>query len=211
LRGIVGFIALFFYFWALPQIDLGTAVMLNYTAPIFAVLASLILGHEKISNSVKSIIAVAFAGVYLLISPHWDIKPAPMLAGLLSGCLAGIVHVLIRQTPKEEKPLMIIFYFTVSSTVGSCLMLGHFPWVGPTMKEWFWLALVTVSSFGGQVLLTHSLKSAPVSVVSPFGYITPVLGMLIGWLIWKESPTAMSLVGSAVVIGCGFLLYRKHS
>ncbi len=33
-RGAVGFVALTLYFWAVSRLDLGTAVMLNYTSPM---------------------------------------------------------------------------------------------------------------------------------------------------------------------------------
>lgn len=208
LRGIIGFVALFLYFWCLPKIDLGTAVMLNYTAPIFAVIVSVIFFHEKISSAIKTAILGSFIGVYLLVSPHWQPEFLPLLAGLLSGCFAGIVHVLIRQTHREEQPITIIFYFTLTATIGSWLLLWKYPWIGPTPMEWFWLGIITLSSFVGQLLLTHSLKAAPVSVVSPFGYITPVLGLILGWLFWKEIPTPLSLVGSAIVIICGFVMFK---
>lgn len=211
-RGVIGFIAMYLYFWCLPKIDLGTAMMLNYTAPIFAVLVSVAFFKERCSHLVKAAILGSFAGVYLLVSPQWHLGITPLLAGLLSGCLAGMVHVLIRQMDKDESPFTIIFYFTAVSTVGSAAILfSSSGWEPPSLLEWGLLLVITLTSFAGQLFMTHALRSAPVSVVSPFGYITPVLGLGLGYLFWRQVPATGSLVGGAIVILCGLIMYRRYT
>lgn len=210
-RGLVGFVAMTFYFWSIPRIHLGTAMMLNYTAPIFAIILTHLFMHEKTSALQKIIIGLSFAGVYFLTAPDLAASPFPLFVGLLSGLLAGMVHILIRQSHQDETPLVIIFYFTVISTIGSAALLPLGGFLAPTPKEWLALLIVTVSSFIGQVGLTYSLRTAPVSVVSPFGYFSPVLGVFLGWLFWKEIPGGSSLAGSALIILCGTGLYRLHS
>ncbi len=206
-RGIVGFIALQCYFWALPQLPLGMAVMLNYTAPIFAVIFSFLLLGERPPLVVKLCLAVSFGGIYLLSSSSLAGGAAPALAaGLTSGLLAGSVYVMIRHSHKGDDPLLVIFYFVLSATIGSGALLIKTGWVAPNGREWLELLFITATSFAGQLYLTRSLRKAPVWVVSPFGYLTPVLGYFLGVLLWKEIPTLRSLVGGAVVITCGVVM-----
>ncbi len=207
-RGIIGYIALQCYFWALPQLTLGTGVMLNYTAPIFAVILSLLILKEKPPIVVIVSLFFSFLGVYFLASPEMPGKPLAIFAGLLSGILAGFVHVLIREGNKTDPPFRIIFYFTLASTIGSGLLLLKSGWVSPSANEWFGLAAITVSSLLGQLFLTYSLQKAPVWVVSPFGYLTPVLGLLLGSIFWQEKMTPTSLLGSCIIICCGSLMLR---
>lgn len=211
-RGIIGFVALFLYFWALPQLHLGTAVMLNYTAPLFAVIASYFIFKDKTNIRVKFLIALSFLGVYLLAAPQIAGKPAAFLAALASGFLAGMVHLLIRQSSDEEEPpLLIIFYFTAICTAGSLLFLPFTHWAWPDTRQWMALLVITITSFLGQLGLTYSLRKSPVSVVSPFGYITPVISLIFGFLIWKEAPGIAGILGSALVIFCGTLLYKQQA
>ncbi len=207
-RGVVGFTALILYFWTISKIDLGTAVMLNYTAPIFAVIAATLLFKEKTALATKLAICASFIGVYFLITPQLALKPLPLAAGLLSGLLAGIVHVLIRYSHEEEAPLTIIFYFTFVSTIASGLLLLKTGFVMPEPRDWMGLFAVTAFALLGQLGLTHSLRSAAVSVVSPFGYLTPVIGAFLGWWIWREALSPLSLLGSALIVLCGILMYR---
>jgi drug/metabolite transporter (DMT)-like permease len=66
LRGIFGFLALTTFFHAIGELKLGTAVMLNYTAPIFVVILARIFLGEKTTWAVKLVILASFVGLYLL-------------------------------------------------------------------------------------------------------------------------------------------------
>lgn len=211
-RGVIGFTALYLYFWAIPQIHLGTAVMLNYTAPLFAVIASYWVFKEKTSVPTKILIGLSFLGVYLVTAPQITEKPVAFLAALASGILAGMVHLLIRQSSgEEESPLLIIFYFTAICAVGSIFFLPFNHWIWPDTRQWLVLAVITTSSFVGQLGFTYSLRRAPISVVSPFGYITPVIGLIFGFFIWRENPGVSGFLGSLIVVFCGTLLYKRQT
>lgn len=207
-RSIVGFTAMMTYFWTLSRLDLGTAVMLNYTSPLFAVVLARFFLRERTSTGGSLAILAAFAGVCLLTGPRWAAHPLPILAGLTAGLLAGSVQILIRNTSKDESPLTIILYFTVASSIGSALLVLSVGGVQPTPQEGLLLAGVTIGSLVGQLGLTYSLRIAPVSMVSPFGYLTPTLSFVIGWLLWAEPFSPTSVLGSLLIIGAGIALYR---
>ena len=202
-RAVFGFAALQMYFWAIPQIALGTAVMLNYLAPIAAVILSFYALHERPQSGVKFMLLLSFIGVYALTAPHTASRLLPLGAAALSGLLAGSVQVMIRQSGRTDSPLLVVFYFTVACVIGSGLLLLKTGFVRPNALEWSALALVTLSSLAGQLCMTTALMEAPIWVVSPLGYLTPVLGALLGYLFWKEIPTPLNAAGAMMVIGCG--------
>ncbi|MGH7197641.1 MAG: DMT family transporter [Candidatus Omnitrophota bacterium] len=210
-RGVVGFTAMVLYFWAISQIDLGTAMMLNYTSPIFAFILAHLLFRERSTALIKAALFLSFIGVYLLTAPQLAAKPLPLLVALFSGMLVGVVHVLIRYSHAEEAPLTIIFYFTTISVLGSGLLLVKTGFAAPLAGEWPGLLAVTATSMLGQLGLTYSLRSAPVSVVSPFAYLTPVFGLFLGGWFWKEPLPAMSLAGSVLIILCGMIAYKYQA
>lgn len=208
-RGLIGFTALSLYFWTVSKLDLGTAVMLNYTSPIFALFWARYLGGEHPGRASRLAVILAFTGVYFLSMPHFDAQIPALAAGLLSGLLAGSVHVLIRRSHEKESALTIIFYFTVICTIGSFILLVPSGWVEPTQKEWLALGVVTVTSLLGQFGLTYALKYAPVPIVTPFGYLTPVVGAALGWIFWGARLNGLSLLGGMLVITGGVVIYRS--
>lgn len=206
LRGIFGFAALSMHFYAIAELKLGTAVMLNYTAPIFVVVLARIMLGEKTAWRVNAVIILSFVGLYLLAAPQFGAKPFPILIGILSGICAAAAYVFIRSSSEEESPYTIIFYFTTISTVGALpfLKLG-FQW--PTVTEWIWITGVTVGAFFGQVWMTKSIQSAPVSFVLPFSYLTPVVAAIFGAIVWKEYLSVQAIVGGIIIIASGVAVY----
>ena len=177
-RGITGFFALLLYFYAISKLPIGTAVMLNYTAPILAAIIAMIFLKEKKSLFVIVMAVTAFCGVYMLVETNIGTWNQPVIAGLVSAVFAALAYVFIRAIKHRESPLTVIFYFTAVSTLGSLFFVRHFIW--PDIHTWLILVGVGICSFYGQLWMTISLRRARASLVSPFSYFTPLLTFLYG-------------------------------
>jgi len=206
LRGVFGFGALALHFYAISKLNLATAVILNYTAPIFVVVFARFVLREKTTWLVNAAVVFSFLGLYLLAWPQFEAKLIPILVGILSGILAALAYVMIRFGGENESPYTIIFYFTAISTLGSFpLALHHFQL--PNLAEWISLISLSVGAFFGQVWLTKSIQNAPVSLVLPFSYLTPVFAALAGAWFWKEYLTTQSIAGGFIIILSGIVIY----
>lgn len=213
LRGLFGFGAVSLFFYTISKLDLGTAVMLNFTGPFFVVILAHVLLKEKTAPRLLAAILLSFVGIYLLAAPQFEAKTIPILLGILSGVFAAIAAILIRLSKEDESPDTIIFYFTAISTIASfpLLQLG-FEW--PTVREWGGLLGVTTGAFFGQVFMTRSIQTAPVSIVSAFAYLTPVFAAFFGFIFWKEFLRPQAILGSVIIMSCGvaiYLLREKHA
>jgi drug/metabolite transporter (DMT)-like permease len=205
-RGIFGFLALSTHFYAIGELKLGTAVMLNYTAPIFVVILARIFLKERTARGVKFAILTSFLGLYLLAAPQFEAKPFAILMGIISGIFAATAYIFIRSSSEEDSPYTIIFYFTAVSTIGTIpLLSSHFVW--PNIIEWLWLLGLSVGSFFGQVGLTKSIQTAPVSFVLPFSYLTPVFAAILGAFLLKEYLSFQAMIGGIIIIGSGVAIY----
>ncbi|MCB9799421.1 MAG: EamA family transporter [Candidatus Omnitrophica bacterium] len=205
LRGLSGFCALTLYFYAIGRVPLGTAVILNYTSPIFAAVFSACFLKEKPGLFLMGMTFIAFTGVYLLVNTNivrWDL---PVFLGLLSAIFAGIAYVAVRAVRDRENPLTIIFYFTFISMIGSLSFLPFgFRW--PNAEAWGWLIGVGIFSLLGQIWLTLSLRQTRTSLVMPFCYVTPFLSFCYGIFLWDEPFSFKSLIGGALIVLAGSLI-----
>ena len=66
-RGISGFLALTLYFWAITLLPLGTAVTLNYTAPIFLAVLLMVLAGVRLTSGMVLALLTGLVGVALLL------------------------------------------------------------------------------------------------------------------------------------------------
>ncbi len=208
LRGFAGFLALTLHFYTLSVLPVGTAVILNYTGPIFvAILAMFFLG-EKPGAFLISMVLVSFFGLYLLIKPEVRFDPSQGAAiglAVLSGLFAAVAVTSIRLIRRRESPLTIIFAFTAISTMGSLFYLPFgFRW--PHWSEWTALMIVALGSFYGQLWMTISYRRAPASLVAPFAYLTPLLSFFYGLLLWNEKLTVQKILGGLVVMFAGIAI-----
>ncbi len=203
-RGICGFGALILHFYTISKLDLGMAIMLNYTAPIFTVIFSIFVLRERPGLSLCFLILLSFAGVVLLNTRSgmaWS--PAVWLA-LLSSIFAAFAYLSIRTIRHRESPYTVIFYFTLISTAGSLFFLKGWKW--PDLGTWGLVAGVVVSSFFGQVWMTTALRRAPAYLVTPFSYLHPVLSFFYGWMLWGDAITWVTATGVFLIVGSGSLI-----
>jgi drug/metabolite transporter (DMT)-like permease len=76
--------------------------------------------------------------------------------------------------------------------------------------DWVWLVLqagVVVS--GGFVTWLWLLSVYPASTVASFSFLTPILAILLGHLVFGES-LSMTLLASAVLVSVGILLINRR-
>lgn len=204
IRGISGCLALLLHFYTISKLNLGLAVMLNYTAPIFAVIFAIFFLNEKPGLSVWILILISFIGVILLNSNSGMAWQPEVWLALLSSVFAAIAYVAIRTIKHRESPFTIIFYFTLISTAGSLFFLRTWQW--PNWQEWLLIAGVVVFSFYGQLWMTTSLRRAPPYLVTPFQYLHPVLSFGYGWLLWGNPVTFKIAIGIVLIILSGSLI-----
>ena len=203
-RGLCGFGALILHFYTIAKLDLGTAIMLNYTAPIFTVIFSIFFLKERPSLSLCFLILLSFTGVVLLNTRSgvaWS--PAVWLA-LLSSVFAAFAYLSIRTIRQHESPYTVVFYFTLLSTLGSLFFLKGWKW--PDLGTWGLVASVVISSFFGQIWMTTALRRAPAYLVTPFSYLHPVLSFGYGWLLWRDQITWIIATGVFLIVGSGSLI-----
>lgn len=199
IRDGAGLAAMACFFYAIPRLDLASAMLLNYSAPLFIPFIAWIWLKERVEPTVALAVPLGFIGLLMILKPTVAVTP-PALIGLLSGFLAAVAMVGIRRMAGVEPPLRTVFYFSLFSTLVSGLAL---PWGWQTPAGWHWLALLGIGGLaaGAQMLLTMAYNRAPAAQTGTYTYLAVLFGSLYGWIGWHEQFDVWSLVGMALVIG----------
>ena len=59
--------------------------------------------------------------------------------------------------------------------------------------------------------VVYSLRSGELAAVSPFRYAGIVWSILLGFLIWRQLPDALSLTGILILVSAGlYTFYREQ-
>ena len=194
---------------AFSLMPLSGAIAINFSAPLFTVLLSMLLLKEKVGIARWSALLAGFTGVLIVTHPGTDTFQIGALFALTNAVIYGSVTAAVRgMTATESAETLTLWQLVMITGFFACLL----PLGLQTPTPWdAGLILVNGTLNGiGQYWWTRSLHMAPASSVSPFFYLMLVWAMLIGYVVWGDVPTAGLLIGSAIVVGSGlFLLLRE--
>jgi drug/metabolite transporter (DMT)-like permease len=76
------------------------------------------------------------------------------------------------------------------------------------------LGLAYLVSFGSLLAFTAYawlLQNAPVSKVSTYAYVNPVIAVALGWLFVSEPVSALTLLGAGIIVASVALVLRVES
>tara|TARA_B110000902_G_C13864562_1_gene420419 strand:+ start:54 stop:440 length:387 start_codon:yes stop_codon:yes gene_type:complete len=119
------------------------------------------------------------------------------------------VAISVRSLSKTEPIYRIAIYFTVLN----CLLgLATLPygWVIPSKGDIIIFIVMGVCGSIGNLLLTQSYRISEASLVTPIKYISLVLAIVFGFLIWNEVPKILTLLGAALVILSSFIIFVRE-
>lgn len=209
-RGLSGTIALILFFYCITVLPLATAVTLNYTAPMFLTVLTMLVYKDKFHVPLTVAIGIGFGGVVLLLQPTLQRDQLfPGLLGLISGFLAGVAYLNVKQLGILREPAArVVFYFSLTACIGSgILMLFDQVHALNLTSLAILLGLGTTATLA-QLAMTYAHRAGNTLVVSSLAYSTIVFASLFGLLIWHELLSLASWLGMAFIIASGVLSLR---
>jgi drug/metabolite transporter (DMT)-like permease len=200
LRGFISLCAMSCFFYAIGNVGLSESTLLNATSPLFIGLMSMPILKEKVNIQTTIALIVGFIGVAFILKPGTALFTLAALVGLCSGFFIASAKVLVRYMANTEPVLRTVFYFSVTTTIYSGLLMIWF-WQTPNLFDVGIMVIAAICATGGQTLLTYSFTHNAAVSVAPFTYVTVVIATLIGWFGWNELPDIGSSIGAILIIG----------
>lgn len=213
LRGVAGLLSMGLFFAAIKELQIGSAVSLRYTSPIFGMFFALLFLKEKIKPLQWGFIGIAFLGVLLMKGFDTEVNSLGMLYILGSAIFSGLVFILIRKIGSHDHPLVVVNYFMVISALASGLFTLLY-WKTPEGTEWLFLLSLGLFGYVGQFFMTKAFQSAQTNFVAPLKYLEVIFTMVLGLIWFKEIYSTWALAGILLVIvglSLNTFLKRKES
>jgi len=215
-RGLSGTVALALFFYCITALPLATAITLNYTAPLFLTILTMLVFKDKFHLPLTIAIALGFCGVVLLLHPTLERDQLQTgLLGLISGFLAGVAYLNVKQLGMMGEPATrVVFYFSLVASLCSGAWMLLFGEVHTITPQGFALLLgLGITATLAQLAMTHAYRVGKTLVVGSMAYSTIIFASLFGMLLWNEVLTTSSWLGMAFIVASGVLSLRlspKH-
>jgi drug/metabolite transporter (DMT)-like permease len=199
------------------KVPSGLAALLIGSVPLWVILLRRASGERIAGRSIGAVL-VGFVGVALLVKP----QGSATLVGLLA-CVGAAVMWATGSfaSPRLSLPRDPLASVAWQSLLGglACLLAALVSGELGDIHPGRWstdsiLGLAYLVTFGSLIAFTAYawlLQNAPVSKVSTYAYVNPVIAVFLGWLFVSEPVTALTLLGAGIIVASVALVLRVES
>jgi drug/metabolite transporter (DMT)-like permease len=197
----------------------GLAALLVATVPIWMVIINAALTKTRITRTMLLGVALGTAGVAVLIG--WrggdaiDVGSAALVLVASLSWASG--SVFARRVPLPSHPIVVT---SLEMIAGGLLLLvcgaatgefGRFDVGAISAASLFgWLWLIGPGAMLGFTAYIYANDRLPNDVVATYAYVNPVIAVLLGVLIGRESFTMNLVAGGAIIVGSVVIIVTGH-
>ena len=201
-----------FYTLAIALTPLSSASAILQATPLVVVAGAALIFGERVGWRRWLAILLGLVGVLVILRPGlegFSVASLLAVAGLI-GCAGR--DLATRAAPKVLSNFQLgIYGFLAMVPTGAALLA----WQGGALRPDPGMMAEMGAAIGVGVFaywaLTVAMRTGEVSVVTPFRYTRLVFALILGILVFGESPDSMTLAGSAIVVAAGiYTLLRSR-
>ncbi len=202
------------------EVPSALAALIIASVPLFVVLLRR-FHREKVPGRTLAAVALGFVGLSLLLIPGSDAS---------GGRAGGLVLVLMAAaftalgavySNRLSMPSNIFGATVIEMVVAGCVLLGVSALGGEVsafraseVSRGSLVAfgyLVTVGSLAAYTAFVWLLDNAPVSTVATYAYVNPVVALLLGAVVLRETVTRSTVVAAVAIVASVFVVVRAES
>lgn len=183
----------------------ANTIVLQFTAPIFVLLITLLVFHRRPQKLDVITCVVVFGGVVFFFVDSLEMGGGlGNLLALLSGlAYAGVF--LLNDLPDSDAISSVFWGDVLSAVTGLPFLFQETDFSAPALTSLVVLGVFQVAV--AYILLTIGLKTTPPVTASLVSGIEPVLNPILVAVFYRETMGPMAIVGAAIVIG-GVVIYN---
>ncbi len=224
-RGLLIAIANMTFYLSLSVMPLAEVVAIFFISPVLITALSVFLLGEKVGWYRWLAVIVGFIGVAVMMRLGTDSFDLVTVLPLIAAFTYALTQIITRRIGGTEKASVMSFYITavfifISAgfwmTVGDGSLAGYFgpsveflfrPWLWPNMADAAIMVavgfLVTIVGY----MLSQAYRVAEVNIIAPFEYTALPMGIIWGYVFWREVPDLYTLFGILMVGSSGLYVF----
>lgn len=210
LRGVAEVVTAYFFLTALYNMPLANITAVLQSAPLMVMVAAALFLGEPIGWRRVTAVVAGFCGVLLIV------RPGPEGFNIYAGyTLIAVVCLtardIITRKLSREAPTLLVTSITSGMVCAAFGLSG----IG---QDWVALTPFTMSMIGGATLMVlvgylasvMAMRVGEVSFVSPFRYTGLLWALVLGFVVFGDWPTGLTLIGAAIVVASGLYSFFRE-
>ena len=199
----------FFFFQGINTVQIATASVIMFLAPILVVVLAIPILKEKVGIRRGISVLVGFVGALVVVRPGM-IGFEPGMTFLLVAAFCHAFYLLATREVRDiDGPLVSLFYTGAFGAVVTSTIVPFY-WVWPAATDW--LLFVGIGFFGSvsHLCLIRAFSAAPASVVAPFTYSALLWSTSLGYLVFGDLPDRWVMLGAVLIVASGLYIFFRE-
>ncbi len=186
-------------FYAISKVPLAVFTAMNFTRPIVTMVMAALILSEPIARRRWIAAGIAFAGVLLAANPN-EVAWSFGLAALVLVIFTGSAAIIATRRLRNAHSIVLMTFYTAGLAV--CAAPFAFLTWTPIPADHIW-AFVAIGAFAqcAQLCFLRAHFHGEASFLSVLGYLSLVLSVGVGVLIFEERPSLSFYAGAILVTG----------
>lgn len=198
-RGLILFLAMSLWCYALVIVPITTATLMTFTIPLFVLILAPIFLGEKVKAVLWVATIIGFIGSLISL----DVTSIEFNVGALGLLLASLLFASLDIVNKKfvtKESMSSMLFYSAAFTALLAALPAYLYWQPILVTD---LALLVALGVGGNLILYCLLKAfryVAASAVAPYRYLELLFSAVGGFLVFSELPTQAVLVGACFII-----------
>ena len=190
----------------LSLLPIAVASTLGFSSPIFlALLAALVL-KENVGLDRWLVILIGFGGVMLITNPFTEAASWAVIFPITCAFFVALRDIAIRYVPDNIPSSQIAFTNAWIVMLGGGVYSLFQGWGEADLSWYLWFIGLGAVLYCGYLFFIIGSRIGELSFISPFRYISIIIAIGYGYLIWGDQPTLTMLAGAIVIVLSGIIL-----
>jgi drug/metabolite transporter (DMT)-like permease len=209
-RALFELCATLFFLTGLSLLPIAVASTLGFSSPIFLALLAAIVLKEKVGLDRWLIILIGFGGVLLITNPFAAGASWAVIFPIVCAFFVALRDIAIRYVPDDLPSTQVAFTNAWVVMIGGGLYSIYQGWGKADLQWYLWFIALGIALYCGYLFLIIGSRLGELSFIGPFKYVSILLALLYGYLIWDETPTLTMLAGAAIIVISGIILLSSE-
>ena len=209
IRGLAQALGVMGWFAAMTRLPVAEVTAMGYLTPVAVTLGAVLFFGERLSARRLIAVAVAFAGVLVVVRPGFREVSSGHLFMLGNMVFFSISYLMAKRMSAERSAAVVVGMLSVTTTV-ALLPFALAVWVPVSLREVGLLTVVAVLATAGHWTMTRAFAAAPLGVTQPVVFLQLVWATAAGALLFAEPVDGFIVLGGAIIVSAiSWLAWRE--
>ncbi len=210
-RSVAETAAAYFFLTALFNLPLANVTAILQALPLTVALGAALFFREPLGWRRMVAILLGFLGMLLIVRPGPDGFSLWSIYALITVVFATLRDLATRKLSPNVPSMTVTLASAVVITLFAGTASVATDWVPLTPRLVGLILGAAVLVIGAYFFSIQGMRVGEISFIAPFRYTGLIWALVLGWLVFGDWPSGLTLLGAAIVVATGvFTLYRER-